>query len=318
MGQHHHEAGAVSPGVDLEILGDADKAGEVAAPVLDGVGQAGKAVELRAGAGGQGRRAGIAALRHPLGGGGGILAADDGDLRVPGEEGPALADGLLVRVDFPDVRKLCPGLCQKIVIHLQPDGADDAEVVLLHEVVDNVDGTRGAVFQGDDAIAAKTLLNGGEDRLKACEVEDVGPAEEPIAGQLGVGPLHPLAGDAGALREERGGVLQGLGNGLRQGAGNAQKAGLTAAAQLEEGLVEGVRVVPEVLGGLLLQRPELGPLPPGVQHREAVGLLIGGDLRRRLHPLEEKGQELGVNGVHFFPVVLQFHACSFLRASSAS
>ena len=42
---------------------------------------------------------------------------------------------------------------------------------------------------------------------KLCEVEDVGAAEEPVAGQLGVGPLHALAGDAGALREELGGVL---------------------------------------------------------------------------------------------------------------
>ena len=318
MGQDHHEAGAVCAGVDLQLLRDADEAGEVAALVLDGVGKAGEAVELRAGAGGQGRRAGVVALRHPLGGGGGILAADDGDLRVLGQEGPALADGLLVGVDLPDVRELRPRLCQEVVVHLQPDGADDAEVVLLHEVVDGVDGAGGAVLQGDDAEAAEALLNGGEDGLEAGEVEDVGTAEEPVAGQLGVGPLHPLAGDAGALREELGGVRQRLLDGLRQGAGDAQEPGLAAAAQLKDGLVEGVRVVPEFLGGLLLQLPELGPLPPGVQHRDAVGLLPGGDLRRHLHPLEEEGEELVVNGVHFFPVILQFHACSFLRANSAS
>ena len=34
MGQHRHETGAVSAGVDLQILGDTDEPGEVAALIL--------------------------------------------------------------------------------------------------------------------------------------------------------------------------------------------------------------------------------------------------------------------------------------------
>ena len=115
-------------------------------------------------------------------------------------------------------------------------------------------------------LPSQILLNGGEDGLEAGEVEDVGTAEEPVAGQLGVGPLHPLAGDAGALREELGGM------------------------ELKD-YREKMDAIDDQLLPLFLQRMEVAAEIAAWKKANGIPVLDAGRERAKLRELEEKTPE---------------------------
>ena len=158
MRQHQTDARAVCTGVDLRRFGDAQKARVIVALVLHGVAQAGQAVELRALA--RGERGHIRPVGHrdALRRGSGVFAAGHADvLSQRFEELRALVDRLLVGKDLVDL--LRAGLGQQAVVDLHAHGAHDVEVVLQHPVIDLPDGTGGAVFDGQDAVAAEAGLD---------------------------------------------------------------------------------------------------------------------------------------------------------------
>ena len=115
-------------------------------------------------------------------------------------------------INLADVGKLCAGTDKQTVVDLEPRAADDGKFVLEHQVVDLVDRACRAVFQRNDAVLAKTLLDCREDRLKVREIQNVRRLEELFAGNLRVCALHTLAGDHRFGREEIGGLLDGSGD----------------------------------------------------------------------------------------------------------
>ena len=202
-------------------------------------------------------------------------------------------------VDFFDVLQLGTGVYQQIVVNFQPEGADNREIVLDHQIVDLIHRPGGGVFNGQDAILAHALFDGGEHSIEIFEIHDHGAFENLLAGQLGVGPLHSLAGHHGGLGEELGSILNCLGDFLIQRGLVPVALGLVAAAQLKNGGVEASGIACEFrprLGCHLLQnlplpgRDEDGqiPLPFVVRH-------LGGDL----HPGTEELYKLVVDFINF-------------------
>jgi hypothetical protein len=51
------------------------------------------------------------------------------------------------------------------------------EGVLHEQVVDLVDGARGGVFEGEDAVGAEAVVDGGEYVFKAVAIDDGGDGE---------------------------------------------------------------------------------------------------------------------------------------------
>ena len=100
MRQHHHEAGAVCARVNFKVLGNADEASVVVALVLNGRGEALKAVELDTGEAGDGGDIVPAGLGDHSCCLGGVLAGNDLNSGKRLEICAALAYGLLVGVNF--------------------------------------------------------------------------------------------------------------------------------------------------------------------------------------------------------------------------
>ena len=210
-------------------------------------------------------------------------------------------------VDLLDVLPPGAGLDQQVVVDLQPDAADDAEIVLHHQVVNGVDAAGGAVFQGQHAVAAEALFNGGEHCLKGGEEHGPGQLEQLVAGQLRVSSRHALAGHRHIGGEQLGGVVNGGADLPGQRGRGSQQPVLVAAAQLEEHGVEGGGVVLHVLRGLGHHVRQLLLLPGGVQHRKAPLLFAGGDSGGGLHPLGEKLHQLVVDPVDLYAIIAEFH-----------
>ena len=70
--------------------------------------------------------------RHHLGGHRRIGQRHHMDVFQAVQEAAALADGLLMGVDFPDVLQLCPGSRQQIVVDFQAEAPDNVEIMLQH------------------------------------------------------------------------------------------------------------------------------------------------------------------------------------------
>ena len=251
-------------------------------------------------------------LRHLLGGYGGILTGDDLHIGEGLQILLALAQGLLVGVDLRDVAPLGAGLHQQIVVHLQPHTADDAEIVLHHQIVNGIDAAGGAVFQRQHTVAAQSPFDSGKHCLKGSEVHDVRPLEQLVAGQLGIGPRHALAGHRHIGGEQLGGVVNGGADLPGQRGRGSQQPVLVAAAELKEQRIQRGGIVPQRLGGGLDGFLQLLPLPDWVQHRQAVLLLVGGDAGGGVHPLGKQLYQLAVDLVDPGTIITEFHRDSSL------
>ena len=88
------------------------------------------------------------------------------------------------------------------MVNVQPYAADDVEMIAAHQVVNAVDRAVGAVFDGQKPVLAKPLFHRLKNAFKAPEIHDAGGFKQLVAGDLGVGPLHALAGHYALLREK--------------------------------------------------------------------------------------------------------------------
>ncbi len=185
------------------------------------------------------------------------------------------------------------------MVDFQPEGADDIEIVPDHQIVDLGHGTGGGVFNGEDAILAHALLDGVEHRVEALEIHNEGRLENFLAGNLGIGTLHALTGHDGVLREELGGALDGLGNGLIQGTQLSVALALVAPAQLEEHGVEHPGVVFHIRVCQLRYPLEDGTLPGGDENGQVICLFVVGHLGGQIHSGAEQPHQLPVDSVDF-------------------
>ena len=202
--------------------------------------------------------------------------------------------------DLLDVLQLGALFGHQVVVHLQPGGADDLEAAVAeHQVVDLLHRAGGAVLQGEHAVVAEAVLDGGKDALEAAEVHHLRVLEHLLTGQLGVGPLHPLASHRGRGREEVGGALHGALDLLAQGGGLGVHRVLVPPADLKEHGPQGIAVLRQFRGEFGGNVRQLLPLPGGVQGGQALGLLLLGHLGHHLHPLEEGLDQGVVNAVDF-------------------
>ena len=125
-----------------------------------------------------------------------------------------------------------------------------------------------------------------------------------VGRQLGVGPLHALAGHAGALGEQLRGLFQ-HGLNLLVGAGAAGGLGvLIGPAHRQNRLIHRLGVFRQLLSGLLRHPAQQLPLPGGVLDGELPLLLIRADGLGQLHPAAEQVNQLLVDLVDFFPHLL--------------
>lgn len=134
-------------------------------------------------------------LGHSLRRGSGILTG--GDLHILTQLfqiGRALADGLGMGEDLLDVLQLSALLGHQVMVNFQAGGADNFEAAVAeHQIINLLDGARGAVFQGKHPIVTEPVLNGTKHTLEAAEIHHLGVLEEFFTGQLGVGHPPPLA-----------------------------------------------------------------------------------------------------------------------------
>ena len=140
-------------------------------------------------------------------------------------------------------------------------GADDGEVVVLQQLVDRTDGAVGAVFNGQHAELTKAGLHSGNHGVEGLHIHDVAPGQDAVAGHLGVGTLHALAGNQAFLREEGGACSQ---RGLHLGgnlSGGGEQLCLAGAGKLKEGGVEVVGVALPSVSGLFGDLGQNGTLP---------------------------------------------------------
>ena len=189
MVQNHHDGGLVGTGVNFQIPADADEAGAVIALVLHGAAQTVQSVQLGAGAAGQGGNVLSAGLGDHLGGEGSVVHGNDIHAGKTMEEVATLVDGLLVGVDLLDIGEVGAGINQKIVVDFQPEGADDGEVMLDHQVVHLVHGTGGGILDGQNAVLAQPLIDGTEHGLKGLEVHNKGIFKNLLTGFKYIGEL---------------------------------------------------------------------------------------------------------------------------------
>ena len=297
MVQNHHDGGFVGAGVDFQVPADADEAGAVVALVLHGGAQTVQSVQLGAGAAGQGGNVLSAGLGDHLGGHGGVVHGNDIHAGETVEEVAALVDGLLVGIHFLDIGEVRAGINQKIVVDFQPEGADDGEIVLDHQVVHLVHGTGGGIFDGQNAVLAQPLIDGTEHGLKGLEVHNKGIFEDFFTGDLGVSALHALTGDHGRLREKLRRVLDGLRDIPVKGAAFPVALGLVAAAQLEQHGVQHPGVIGHFGAGLFRHVLKLRPFPGRLENGQVIGLFVVGDLSGDMHPLAEQANQFVVDFV---------------------
>ncbi len=288
MGQDQHQRGLVRAGINLQLLGDADEAGVVVAAVLDVRGQSLQAVQLHAVVRADGGHVRPLRLCHSLGSGGGVLAGGNLYAGHGVQELRALADGLGMGEDLLDVAHLGALLGYQIVIDLQAGGTDDLKAaVAQHQVINFFHRAGGAVFQRQDGIITEAVLNGAEHALKALEIHHLWVLEELLAGQLGVGALHALAGHRCCGGEEGLGVGDGPLDVLPQGGGLGVQGALVAAADLKEHGPQGVAILLHLGGQLGYDVGQLLPLPGRVQGGQALAFLLQADLPDHVHALGE-------------------------------
>lgn len=123
----------------------------------------------------------------------------------------ALRDGLTVAIDLTNILQLGAGLDEQVVVDLEAQRPHNVEVELREQVVDRVDRARGGVFDGQYAKLAEAVAHSAHDTFKGLEERDIGHGEELARGDLAVGTLNALAGDAGSLGEGR---VEGPGGGV--------------------------------------------------------------------------------------------------------
>ena len=67
---------------------------------------------------------------------------------------------------------------------MQAHTADNMELIVAHQRIDAVYRTVGAVFNRQDAILAKALINRLEHAFKIAEIQDICQGEQLITGLL--------------------------------------------------------------------------------------------------------------------------------------
>ena len=97
------------------------------------------------------------------------------------------------------------------MVDLEAQRAHDVEVELCEQVVNCVDRAGGGVFDGQHAKLAEAVSHSAHDTFEGLEERDIGHGKELARGDLAVGALNALAGDAGSLGEGR---VEGLGSGV--------------------------------------------------------------------------------------------------------
>ena len=185
------------------------------------------------------------------------------------------------------------------MVHFQPEGADDGEIVLNHQIVNLIHGPGGGVLNGQNPILAHAFFDGGEHGIEILEIHDHGIFEDFLTGKLGVGSLHPLAGHHGGLGEKPGGVLNGLGDFLIQRGLIPVALGLVAAAQLKNGGVEDSGVARHLRPGLLGHLLQNCPLPGGDEDGKIPLPFVVGHLGGDFHPGTEQFYKLLIDLVNF-------------------
>ena len=190
------------------------------------------------------------------------------------------------------------------MVNLDANRAHDAEVVLRHQVVDRVHAARRAVFQRQHAVAAEALFNGGEHRLEGTEKERARALEEPFARLLRIRALHALTGDGGVLGKELRRLFDGLGNFRGQITLRAEKTALAAAAQLENEGIERRDIFAQIARRFVQNFAHFLLLAARIEHAQAVGLLVCRDLFGGLHALGKERDELIVDAVDLFSIVV--------------
>ena len=253
--------------------------------VLEVFQQSLQAIELGAAAGGDGGHVFPAALSCVLGGGRRVGHGDGLYFGMLLQKLAALAQALVVGDDFSDILQSGAGVGQQSVVHLELDAAYNMEIVLLHQVVDRRHRAGGAIFDGQDAIAAKALPHRLEHPLKLVEIQDGGQRKQLVAGLLGIGALYPLDGHRRLGWKELGRFFQGQPDALLQLRALAESLVLAAAAQVEKGVPQHAGILLVGLAHNLGDPGQHLALPAAVQHRQIVIFFIARHSQRRIHPL---------------------------------
>ena len=269
--------------------------------------QALQAVEGSAVTGGNCGGVFASALGDHLGGGSGVGADVDMPFLVLGKEGGTLLDCLLMRVDFPDILRLCAGKGQQRVIDLDPRGTDDIAVMPDQQVVDAVDGTGQAVLDGQDPVLAQPALDSAEDVLKGPAVHDRGIADHLFAGQLGISALHTLAGDHGLFGKERGHGGNGFPDLLSQCAFRTAVQLLAQPAVVQQQMIQGTDSLLIFLTGQISNLIQQVPFPFTVQHGQVVLLLVSADGAGNVHPPAVEVHDPAIDVVDLLSQFIDIH-----------
>ena len=211
------------------------------------------------------------------------------------KECAALPNRLPMGIDLPDIAESGPAPGEQIVGDPQLQSAYNRKAVLLHQVIDLVDRSIGAVLDRQHAIAAFSRPDRPKHVLKPRTVNDLGILEQAVDRNLGISPLHPLAGDHRIGGEQLGGVFQSRADLSGQRLLTGNRAVLIGASHLHQ-LLEQVGNIGRESGRSFLPRPAQDfPLPRGIKGRKVMLLLIGGHIEGNFHPLEEKPFHLAVD-----------------------
>ena len=187
-------------------------------------------------------------------------------------------------IDLGDIRELYAGLYQQLVMDTQAGGADDGEVLALYQIVDRADGAVGAVFNGHHAEFAKTGFHSGEHRLKALDIDNFAPGQQAVAGYLGIGALHALAGNKARLGKDLSAGSERLSHLGGDLSGGIDQLRLTGSGQFKKRGEEVVGIA-FLVPGLFRDLGQNLPFPLLVENGQVMLVFISGDLFRKAHPL---------------------------------
>ena len=163
-------------------------------------------------------------------------------------------------IDFLNIPHGHPRVDQQLVADAQAGGGDDGQIPLQEELVHRPDGAVGAVLYGQHAKLAGPGFHGVGHALEGADVGDPPPGEDAVAGGLGVGALHPLAGHQTVLGKEASSGAEGGFHQLLDLGGGADQLGLAGPGQLKQG-GEQVVGIPLLRTGPLRRFGQDGPLP---------------------------------------------------------
>ena len=163
-------------------------------------------------------------------------------------------------------------------------GADNGQVVLLQEAVHRADRTVGTVFNGQYAELAEAGFHSGHYGRETLHIYNIAPGQNPVAGHLGVGPLHPLAGHKARLGEDVASGGQGGLDLLLHLGRLGDQFRLPGTGQFKEGGIQVIGVPLPIPGPLCHLGQDL-PLPLLVEDGQMVFVLIGGHLLGEGHTL---------------------------------